>query len=130
MKISNKLIIISLCVFVFSAWLFLSALTEKPVSDTNKEKNVSDNKYSAQTLETENNISKKTEKKVSSPEYVIKLENGKICAYMNITGQKPLLWNSMDVPLTLSQDDINALNQGIYTNSFEELCLFFESYAS
>ncbi len=66
----------------------------------------------------------------SSEKYLLTVQNGKLSAY-RISGASKKLINSNDIDLQLmSEEDIRILSDGIYADSFEELCLYFESYAS
>lgn len=131
MKLSNKLIIASACLCIVSVALFSSSFLKSspksPLPDTGEAPRVNETKN---TTRTESNISEPVTKKEASLRYVIKTDNGKICAYMLYDNKEPLLWDSTDIPPTLTNDEKSALEQGIYTDSFEEMCLYYESYAS
>ncbi len=78
----------------------------------------------------QNNISESVEKNTLQEKYLLRLDNDKICAYMISDDGSYTLWNSTKMPPTLSESDKKALRAGITTDSFEKLCLYFESYAS
>ena len=131
MKLSNKLIIFSVCICVLSAALLSSKWLSISDDNTSRKSVLTgkeENKF--KTIETENNISKPVRDESARVTYTLVLEDGKICAFMTANGGNRILWNSMELPPTLSDEEKTRLENGIHTTSFEELCFFFESYAS
>lgn len=132
MKKSNKLVILSACIFVVTLAFVMSAFLRASTGGKTNEKGAQ-NTYEnseANSIEAESNISKPLSEKKDNISYVIKISDKKICAYMQNTNGDLVLWNSMDIPPTLSKEDKELLQKGIHTQSFEEMCLYFESYAS
>lgn len=131
MKLSNKLIVASACICLVSAVVFMSGFLKSSAPDTERSQNTqSADKITEKISRTESNISKPLEEKETRLSYVIKTDNGKICAYMVYDNKEPLLWNAVSIPPTLTKEERAALEQGIYTDSFEEMCMYFEAYAS
>ena len=131
MKLSNKLIIASACIFLVSAVVFMSGfLKSSTQSPKQTDSTQQEDKITEKISRTESNISVPLEQKEARLSYVIKTDNDKICAYMVYDNKEPLLWNAVSLPPTLTKEERTALEQGIYTDSFEEMCMYFEAYAS
>ncbi len=131
MKKSNKLVIISACLFLVSFSLVLSAfLKESPGGNSGGEAyDAMPEEINERTLEAENNISDPISHKTEKNGYVIRISDGKICAFIKTDGSE-ILWSTFDIPLDLSHDEKKILEEGIQLKSFEEMCLYLESYAS
>lgn len=129
MKLSNKLIIVSAiassCVILFVIFAIFSKNENLTLKN---EPDVSDMRHEANMAQ--NNISKPLKSTESKDKYMLRLENDKICAYMILDDGSLSLWNSTRIPPDLSDEDRLALEKGIATDTFEKLCLYFESYAS
>lgn len=129
MKLSNKLIIASAiassCVILLVAFAIFSKNGNLPLKN---KPDVSDMGHEADKVQ--NNISKPLKSTESEDKYILRLEDEKICAYMILDDGSLSLWNSTKVPPDLSDEDRSALEKGIATDTFEKLCLYFESYAS
>ena len=131
MKNSNKLIILSAFAFLVSLSLLLSGfLRDRSKNDENYEPSSSyNNTVKSKTLEAENNVSQPISNKKSKSGYLIKIHENKICAYI-ITESGTTLWNSVSIPHGLTNDERRLLEDGIHTESFEEMCLYLEAYVS
>jgi len=127
MKISNKIIIAGsiVCAFclglLFALFIRVSNIKQNPEQRQNSGEVI---------IETENNISESPQDKEETQSYTIKLEGSTISAYVKFPDGRSILWNSTSVPPALSQKDKEILKEGITTDSFEELCLYFEAYSS
>lgn len=129
MKLSNKLIIASAIASSCVILLVVFAIFSKNGNLPSKNKpDVSNIGYDADKVQ--NNISKPLKSTQSDDKYMLRLEDEKICAYMILDDGSLSLWDSTRVPPDLSADDRSALEKGIATDTFEKLCLYFESYAS
>lgn len=53
-----------------------------------------------------------------------------LCAYRVHGGQKELIRSENAQPMLMSEAEMHTLERGIYADSFEDLCLYFESYLS
>lgn len=129
MNTSNKLIILSAIVCIST----IAILTLSFIKTGNDQKNVSEPDKIPRVEEVRNaesNISPKTGEKAKKEKYLIRLRDGEIRAYIVDDKGSELMWNSLPVPPDLSDDEKSRLENGIYTSSFEELCLYFEAYAS
>lgn len=62
--------------------------------------------------------------------YFLTLEGDILSAYRISGSQKELIMSGNMTPLLMSDKDIQSLSSGIYADTFEDLCLYFESYAS
>lgn len=62
--------------------------------------------------------------------YYLTLEGEKLCAYTEDNGTKRLLHSKSLEPMLMSDEDLIKLKEGIYAESYEDLCLYFESYMS
>lgn len=65
-----------------------------------------------------------------SEEYYLILEGNVLCAYRVQNGQKELIRSEDAQPMLMSEAEVHTLERGIYAQSFEDLCLYFESYLS
>ena len=65
-----------------------------------------------------------------SEEYYLALEGNMLCAYRVHGGQKELIRSENAQPMLMSEAEVHTLERGIYADSFEDLCLYFESYLS
>ena len=65
-----------------------------------------------------------------SEEYYLALEGKMLYAYRIHDGQKELIRCENAQPMLMSEDEVRNLERGIYAESFEDLCLYFESYLS
>ncbi len=65
-----------------------------------------------------------------SEEYYLTLEGSMLCAYRIQNGQKELIRSENAQPMLMSEEEMHTLEGGIYADSFEDLCLYFESYLS
>ena len=128
MKLSNKIIVISAVGCAFCLGLAAAVFICFPRQD-NSNRGYNKDKYEY-SVQTENNLSESVKEKSAYETYIIKLEGSKITAYVKLPDGNLTLWNSIPVPPTLSKKDEVMLKNGIYTKSFEELCLYFESYSS
>ena len=131
MKKSNKLVIISACIFLVSFSFVISSFMK-----TSSNGSIGEETYDAapdeakeKTVEAENNISDPVSKKDESDDYVIRISEGKICAFIK-TGEDEILWATFDIPVDLSSDETDRLKDGIHLKNFEQMCLYLESYAS
>ncbi len=129
MKLSNKFIIISSVVCTFAVLLVIVGVYIA-ATKTPPKKNDSLSQEQYKTGEVQNNISGPLKSTKSSEKYMLRLENDKICGYMILEDGSLSLWNSIKVPPDLSAQDKATLEKGITTDTFEKLCLYFESYAS
>lgn len=131
MKKSNKLIIISACLFLVSFSLVLSSFLKAGYENKDRaEDKISTRKEeNEKTLKTENNISEPVSPKIKKNSYVIRISDNRICAFI-ITENGEILWNASDIPPGLGFEERKALEEGIYSDSFEEMCLYLESYSS
>lgn len=129
MKLSNKIIIISgvICLLVIAGVIYALFNIKSHETKLNQSENT---KYQENADNVQNNISKPLKSTESEEKYLLRLEDSKICAYMVLSDGSLTLWNSTNVPPTLSKEDKEELEKGITTDSFEKLCLYFESYAS
>ena len=131
MKKSNKLVIISDCLFLVSFSFVLSSFL-KTSSDGNDGRETYDavpNETKERTVEAENNISDPVSDKNETSDYVIRISDGKICAFIK-TDDSEILWATFDIPPDISPDERKELEDGIYLKNFEQMCLYLESYAS
>lgn len=129
MNTSNKLIILSAIVCVST----IAILTLSFIKTSNNQKSASEPDIAPRVEEIKNaesNISPKTGEKAKKEKYLIRLWDGEIRAYIVDNKGSELMWNSIPVPPDLSDEEKSRLENGIYTSSFEELCLYFEAYAS
>ena len=129
MNTSNKLIILSAVVCIST----ITILTLSFIKTGNNRKSVSEpdkNPRVEEVKNAESNISPKTGEKTKKEKYLIRLWDGEIRAYIVDNKGSELMWNSIAVPPDLSDEEKSRLENGIYTSSFEELCLYFEAYAS
>ncbi len=62
--------------------------------------------------------------------YFLSLEGDSLCAYREEEGTKKLIISKAMQPMLMSDEDITRLRDGIYAESYEDLCLYFESYLS
>ena len=129
MKILNKLVLLSLVLFL-SALCFMFFAYNKLTDGTAHGGSIQNKPDSSNAVEAESNISPPAESRPPVRQYVLKLEGDLICAYIIEENGIRHLWNSTSRPLSLSPDDVKKLENGLYTSGFEELCLFFEAYAS
>jgi len=129
MKFLNKLIVLSIILFL-TASCFMIFAYNKLTDDAPAKINMQSDGDLADAVEAERNISSSAGSQIPSKQYILKLEGDLICAYITDGNGSSMLWNSTSRPLSLSPDDIKKLENGLYTSSFEELCLFFEAYAS
>lgn len=131
MKKSNKLVIISACIFLVSFSLVLSGFLKASPDENSGEKTYDafPEKTNKKTLEAQNNVSDPVSQKDEKTAYVIKISDEKICAFIK-TDSSEILWGTFDIPLGLTSDERKALEDGIQLKSFEEMCLYLESYAS
>jgi len=131
MKKSNKLVIISACIFLVSFSLVLSALLKSSPdgSEGGETYDAMPKEINERTVEAENNISDPVSDKNERNTYVIRISKGKICAFINTDGSE-ILWATFDIPPDLSTDERKVLEDGIYSGSFEQMCFYLESYAS
>ena len=66
----------------------------------------------------------------SRKKYILKIENSSIYAY-EISGSQKIIVQCADIEtFHLTPVEIQKLSGGIEASSFEELCLYFESYTS
>lgn len=131
MKKSNKLVIISACIFLVSFSLVLSAfLKASPDGNSGGETyDATPENTNKKTLEAQNNISDPVSHKDEKTAYVIRISDEKICAFIK-TDSSEILWSTFDIPLGLTSDERQVLEDGIHLKSFEQMCLYLESYAS
>lgn len=62
--------------------------------------------------------------------YLLILENDTICGYRTQNSARELLLATPAQQALISADDYKSLLQGITVTNYEELCMYFESYAS
>lgn len=62
--------------------------------------------------------------------YFLTLEDGRLCAYRITDGQKELIRSDEAETILMSDEEAAKLANGIYADTFEDLCLYFESYLS
>ena len=131
MKKSNKLVIISACLFLVSLSLVLSSFLKSSPNenDGTETYDAAPDETKERTVEAENNISDPVSHKNENPDYVIRISDGKICAFIKADGSE-ILWATFDIPVDLSPDETQRLKEGIHLRSFEQMCLYLESYAS
>lgn len=131
MKNSNKLIILSAFAFLVSLSLVMSAFLKSSPKNNEEHKNEGscNDAVNEKTLEAENNVSEPISKKENKSGYLIKIHENKICAYI-VTESGTTLWNAVSIPHGLTNDERKLLEDGIRTESFEEMCLFLEAYVS
>ena len=129
MKLSNKLIIASAiassCVILLVVFTIFAKNGNLPLKN---KPDVSDTGHEADKVQS--NISKPLKSTESNEKYMLRLEDERICAYMVLDDGSLSLWNSTRIPPDLSEEDKSSLEKGITTDTFEKLCLYFESYAS
>ena len=70
------------------------------------------------------------EKQEEKPNYLLTLEGESLCAYEEKKGALRLIHSKDTRPMLMSDDDIKKLKEGIYAESYEDLCLFMEAYIS
>ena len=68
--------------------------------------------------------------KKDNTKYFLTLEGNTLCAYTEELGAKKLVFSRSFEPMLMSEAEIKNLKGGIYAESFEDLCLYFESYLS
>lgn len=118
MNINYKKTLFVICTLV----LICSALWSVTRQHQSAKETVPQNDYEAQSVGTQNDLAKER--------YLLTINDGKLCAY-RITGntREPVGIGEFDIGL-LSESDASALKKGIYFESFEELCMYFEAYSS
>ncbi|MBQ4527993.1 MAG: hypothetical protein II998_07970 [Clostridia bacterium] len=62
--------------------------------------------------------------------YMLIMDGDRLCICKDDDGDITLLRECEIKPLLMSDDEMKKLKEGIYSDSFEEICLYFESYAS
>ncbi len=128
MKLSNKIMIASICLCLFVISGVIYALFN--VKSNSEETPIKKAEQEGRADKVQNNISKPLKSTGEKEKYLLKLEDNKICGYMVLSDGSLTLWNSINLPPTLSAEQTEELKKGITTDSFEKLCLYFESYAS
>ncbi|MBR2404557.1 MAG: hypothetical protein IKA95_02750 [Clostridia bacterium] len=78
----------------------------------------------------EGHAAKNTIEISQSEEYCLILEGNLLCAYKMQGGQRELIRSENAQPMLMSEAEVRTLERGIYAQSFEDLCLYFESYLS
>lgn len=68
--------------------------------------------------------------KTDATKYFLTLEGNTLCAYTEELGTRKLVFSRSFEPVLMSDAEIENLKGGIYAESFEDLCLYFESYLS
>lgn len=68
--------------------------------------------------------------KTDSTKYFLTLEGKNLCAYTEKLGNRELILSRSAEPMLMSEEEKRALEGGIYAESFEDLCLYFEAYLS
>ncbi len=129
MNTSNKFIILSL-VFCISTFAILGLSFIKQSNKSGGNTGSEPDSPRAEVKNAESNISPKLGETETKEKYLIRLTDGEIRAYIVDSKGGELLWNSIKIPPDLSEEEKSKLEGGIYTESFEELCLYFEAYAS
>ena len=127
MKYFNKIllagaIVFAICIGTLSVLFFKNIIVGSKKQHNEKNHNNS--------VKTENNTSQSIEDKADSESYLLELEDSTIYAYVELPNGERVLWNSTPASPTLSKIDKETLEKGISTKSFEEMCLYFESYSS
>ena len=74
--------------------------------------------------------SRKSQLQEPHPGYLLKLEGNTLCAYRIKNSENILLEKSAIEALSITDEDIENLKNGIYAKSEEEVLSFFESYTS
>ena len=81
-------------------------------------------------------VAEKENKSLANPQkrddtkYFLTLEGNTLCAYTEELGARKLVFSRSFEPMLMSDAEIKNLKGGIYAESFEDLCLYFESYLS
>ncbi len=81
-------------------------------------------------------VAEKENKSLANPQkrdttkYFLTLEGNTLCAYTEELGTRKLVFSRSFEPMLMSEAEIKNLKGGIYAESFEDLCLYFESYLS
>ena len=117
------IILVCLVCIVVTTALFIKGMklkTETPVPDINN---------SGAEIKVESDLSESIYDK-KSKDYIIKLKEEMILAYVKADNGKYKLWNSTPASPDLSSRERKNLENGIVVNSFEELCFYFEAYSS
>ena len=68
--------------------------------------------------------------KKDDAKYFLTLEGNTLCAYTEELGTRKLVFSRSFEPMLMSEAEIENLKGGIYAESFEDLCMYFESYLS
>ncbi len=68
--------------------------------------------------------------KTYDTKYLITLEGKELCAYKESDGTRELAFSRLAEPMLMSDEDREKLKNGIYAESYEDLCLYFEAYLS
>lgn len=127
MKYLNKILIAGAIICAFCLGTLATLFIKNIVTGQKNESRLEKNNVA---VKTENNTSESIEKEHKSKSYLLRLEDSTIYAYVRLPEGEDVLWNSIPAPPTLSDKDRETLERGITTQSFEELCLYFESYSS
>ena len=127
MKLSNKILLVGAIICAFCIGTLTALFIRVSVIGSENKPHETKNNTSAKA---ENNTSETIDKKQNSESYLLKLKDSVIYAYIKLPEGKDILWNSTPAPPTLSKKEKETLENGITTKSFEELCLYFESYSS
>jgi len=62
--------------------------------------------------------------------YFLVIEENILCAYRITSDQKEKISCAELNPLLVEADEVRELQNGIYADSYEDLCLYFEAYTS
>ena len=65
-----------------------------------------------------------------SEKYFLVLEGDKICAYVIKGEDKKLVKSTNPDPGFVEESELSKLKNGIYASTYDELCLYLESYIS
>lgn len=125
--IKKALIICSVCLLMGVAFTFMwqiaddSKMPDDPGYETGKGYgNVKSD------IQSENNTVKQEE----SEKYFLVFDGENICAYVIKGDDKTLIKSTKFSAGLIDDGEISKLSDGIYARSYEELCLYLESYLS
>jgi len=124
--IKKVFIICSVCIMLGVGFTFMWQVAEEPKNTAIPEREVGKGygSISGQSSDTGDTQDKENEK------YLLVLENEKLCAYKIKGEDKTLLKSFLFSSTLIENSEVSKLTDGIYASSYEELCLYMESYIS
>lgn len=130
-KYRKATFILMLSIIIFTAVFAGTKFFGKNTADKNFNSNIEASESKNSVMDKPKTSDETASHKDSKNEnFLLIIEGNSVCAYHIVNGEKNLIESVKIETSIIDPKELDCLKRGIYAESYEDLCLYFEAYSS